>query len=84
MKSQSNTSQFLKKKISFVRIDNWVLDHIEENVRIKFLNGNTYEGTTYCNMFHGQGKFTWSNGTVYEVTFFFKYLLLILKAIFLN
>ncbi|KAL4464624.1 hypothetical protein ABPG74_011185 [Tetrahymena malaccensis] len=37
--------------------------------KIKFKNGNTYEGELDNGMLHGKGKFRWANGVIYEGQF---------------
>lgn len=45
----------------------WFLDPPDENVLIKFTNGNKYEGKLSRKVFHGRGTFWWSDGASYEV-----------------
>lgn len=39
-------------------------------VKIFFFNGNVYEGRIYKRIMNGKGKFTWSDGSAYEVVGF--------------
>lgn len=49
----------------------WLLNPPDENVIIKFKNGNRYEGPVSRKLMHGHGKFFWADGAVYEVIYYF-------------
>ncbi|KAK5645793.1 hypothetical protein RI129_004257 [Pyrocoelia pectoralis] len=47
----------------------WIVNITDENVIIKFRNGDYYEGDTSKRVMHGRGKYKWADGTIYEGNF---------------
>ncbi|KAF2880053.1 hypothetical protein ILUMI_26122 [Ignelater luminosus] len=47
----------------------WLLNPPDENVIIRFKNGNRYKGPVSRKLMHGQGKFFWADGAIYEGEF---------------
>lgn len=59
---------YLFKSDDFLQVCWWSAP--DERAHIRFRNGNVYEGNISMKCMHGEGRYQWSDGTVYLVSDF--------------